>query len=264
MRLTGDPLTAPPPAEVHLPLAPLVRVVAQLRFPDILSVEQPEFVAPFQETIRSEYPVLRREQTFAVLVGPGGATQAKPQSAWRLSSADGLWRVSPTPEFLALETTKYQSRGDFLARLRLVVDALNLHIRPSQIDRLGVRYIDRIVGTELTDLGDLVRPEVLGIATTGASALMTLSLTETRFELSGTAMVARWGTMPPGTTYDPATLEAASASSWILDLDMFNLAAIPSDTDRVIAEAAGYAARIYAVFRWVVKDAFLRRYGGSP
>ena len=52
MSAAVDPLVAPLPAEVPLNHAPLVRVIAQLRFPEILSVEQRDFVAPFQEAIR--------------------------------------------------------------------------------------------------------------------------------------------------------------------------------------------------------------------
>jgi hypothetical protein len=46
------PLTGPPPAEVPLTDPPLVRVIAQVRFPLIASVEKREFIAPFQEAFR--------------------------------------------------------------------------------------------------------------------------------------------------------------------------------------------------------------------
>ena len=44
-----NPLTATPPIEVPLKNAPLVRAIAQVRFPPILSIEQQEFVGSFQE-----------------------------------------------------------------------------------------------------------------------------------------------------------------------------------------------------------------------
>ena len=43
-----NPLVGSPPAEVPLTDPPLVRVIAQVRFPTILSVENAEFIAPFQ------------------------------------------------------------------------------------------------------------------------------------------------------------------------------------------------------------------------
>src|SRR5262249_53345171 len=113
-----DPLVAPPPAEVPLANAPLVRVIAQVRFPLVVAVEQREFIAPFQEAVRAKYPVLRQEQTQGVLLSPAGVASVPAQTAWRFSDIEGHWRVSLTPDFLALETTSYTSRSDFLSRLR--------------------------------------------------------------------------------------------------------------------------------------------------
>jgi uncharacterized protein (TIGR04255 family) len=264
MNTNVDPLIAPIPAEVPLKDAPLVRVIAQLRFPEILSVEQREFVAPFQEAIRGTYSVLRQEHTQGVLFGPGSGAIAKPQVAWRFSDAEGHWRVSLTPVFLALETTKYVSRSDFLGRLRLLSEALEKHVEPSQLDRLGVRYIDRITGDAVDEIGKLIRPEVRGIAGTIATNHAVHALSESMFELSDARMVARWGCLPPDATVDPAAIEPAKEKSWILDLDMFSAAPAPFVVDRVVAEAQHYAERIYAVFRWAVTDDFLLRYGGRP
>ena len=57
-----DPFTDPPPVEVPLVNAPLVRVIAQLRFPLVAAIEQRDFIAPFQEAIRSSYPVRNRSR----------------------------------------------------------------------------------------------------------------------------------------------------------------------------------------------------------
>jgi uncharacterized protein (TIGR04255 family) len=257
-----DPLVAPLPAEVPLKDPPLVRVIAQLRFPEILSVEQRDFVAPFQEAIRPTYSVLRQEQTQGILFGPGGVAP-KPQIAWRFSDAAEHWRVSLTTEFLALETTKYASRSDFFDRLKSLAEALDEHIEPGQLDRLGVRYIDRITGDAVDDIAKLVRPEVRGISGTIAAEHAAHALSESMFELPDARVLARWGCLPPGATVDPAAIEPAKEKSWILDLDMFSAAPMPFVVDRVVAEAQRYAERIYTIFRWVVTDDFLLRYGGK-
>lgn len=258
-----DPLVAPSPPEVPLQSAPLVRVIAQLRFPEILSVEQRSFVAPFQEAIRSEYPVLRQEETQGSLVVLGGLAPAKPQIAWRFSSTDGHWRVSLTPDFLALETTKYVSRSDFFSRLESLANALVKHIEPGQLDRLGVRYIDRITGEAVSDIAALVRPEVRGIAGTSAAAHAVHALSESMFQLHDARVLARWGCLPAGATVDPTAIEPANEKSWILDLDMFSTVPMPFVVDRVIPEAQRFAERIYTVFRWAVTDEFLVRYGAK-
>ena len=241
-----------------------MRVIAQLRFPEILSVEQREFVAPFQEAIRSTYPVLRQELTQGLLLGPGGVAPVKPQIAWRFGDTDGHWRVSLSPEFLALETTKYVSRADFFGRLKVIAQALAEHLEPAQLDRLGVRYIDRITGAAVDDIAELVRPEVRGITGTIAATHAAHALSETMFEVGDARVLARWGCLPPGGTVDPAAIEPAAAASWILDLDMFSATATPFVVDQVVEQAQRYAERIYTIFRWAVTDAFLVRYGGAP
>src|SRR4051794_8465468 len=195
-----DPLTAPPPAEVPLPEAPLVRVIAQLRFPEILAVEQRDFVAPLQEVLRPTYPVLRQEQTHGVVLSPDGIAAAKPKVAWRFGDVDRQWRVSLTSEFVAIETTKYTSRSDFFQRLRRVCEALDANVGPKLIDRLGVRYIGRITGAALDDIGELVRPEVRGILGTAAATHLTSALSESLFEVNGARLLARWGCLPAGAT----------------------------------------------------------------
>jgi uncharacterized protein (TIGR04255 family) len=107
MSALTDPLVGPPPKEVPLKDAPLVRVIAQVRFPEILAIEQREFVAPFQEALRKTYPVLRQEQNQGLVLIGGSISPAKSQIAWRFADVDGQWRVSLTPEFVALETTSY-------------------------------------------------------------------------------------------------------------------------------------------------------------
>jgi uncharacterized protein (TIGR04255 family) len=264
MSSTVDPFVAPPPAEVPLEHAPLVRVIAQVRFPENLEVEQRDFVARFQRTVKATYPVLRQDQMQGWVVTPSGIEPTRPQVAWRFGDVDGHWRVSLTARFLTLETTKYNSRSDFFGRFRAVVEALHQHVEPKLVDRLGVRYIDRITGTAVDEIGSLVRDEVLGIIRTPASEHATLALSECIFERPDAQVHARWGRLPPGATVDPAAIEPAEEKSWILDLDMFSVGSMPFGVDEVVANAQQYAARIYTIFRWAVTDEFLRRYGGTP
>lgn len=263
MKVTVDPIVATAPKEIPLEHAPLERVIAQIRFPEILSIEQRDFVAPFQEALRATYPVLRQEHTQAVVFGQAGVGPSRPQVAWRFSDTSGDFRVSLTPEFVALETTRYASRSDFLGRLREVAEALAEHFEPAQIDRLGVRYVDRITGAAVDEIAALVRPEVRGIAGTSAATHATHALSESMFDLEDARILARWGQLPANATVDPG-IEPAPQRSWILDLDMFSAAPMPFAIDRLVSEAERYAERIYTLFRWAVTDEFIRRYGGTP
>jgi len=259
-----DPLIAAVPSEIPLRNAPLVRVIAQLRFPLVIAIQQRDFVAPFQEAIRKSYPVLRQEQVQGMVLAPPNLPIAvPPTTVWRFSDTSGDWRVSLAPEFLALETTKYSSRTDFLSRLQQVVRALAEHVEPEVIDRLGVRYIDRITVDSVDEISRLVRPEVLGFIASKAATHLQHSLSESVFAVNDNRLLARWGTLPPNATYDPAALEAVPQRSWVLDLDLFREKPQRFAVDELLMEAKQFAERIYAVFRWAVTPEFLRRHGGE-
>jgi uncharacterized protein (TIGR04255 family) len=259
-----DPFVGPDPAEVPLARAPLARVLAQVRFPQVLKVEDLDFVAPFQESIRGRYPVLRSEQTQGIIFGLAGPAPLATQTAWRFSDLDGLWRVSLTQQFLALETTKYASRADFIARLSEVLSALDQHVGPKLVDRVGVRYIGRITGPAIDDLATLVRPEVGGISCAPVGRRAVHSLSETMFALENATFVARWGLLAPGKTTDATAIEPLPEKSWILDLDMFSNGPAKFSVDQVAKDARRYAEISYKFFRWAVTDEFLKRHGGEP
>lgn len=260
------PLTGPPPAEVPLTDAPLVRVIAQVRFPLVASVEKHDFIAPFQEAIRAEYPVLRPEQSRSAVLGQQGVMEARSNTVWRFHDASDAWRVTVAPDFLALETSRYTSRKDFLDQLERVLEALVAHVNPKVTDRLGVRYIDRVTGDNLRDLPHLVRPEVCGILSTPLASHALHSISEAVFVLPENAgqVKTRWGLVPARGTVDPAAVDAIDEPSWLLDVDAFQAETQELDVEVALQQARGFSERIYSVFRWAVTDEFLQRYGGQP
>jgi uncharacterized protein (TIGR04255 family) len=259
-----DPLVGPAPAEVPLPDAPLVRVIAQVRFSEILDVEKREFVAPFQGAIRHAYPILRQEYTQAVLLSSDGASSRPRQITWRFAAQDGGWRASLTPGFVSLETTRYTSRREFLERLRVLIDAVATHVAPDVTERLGLRYIDRIEGDAVERLPALVRPEILGVLGASWAPRARTALSEIFCEAPGCEdrIRLRSGLVPAQSTVDPAAIEPIDGPSFILDIDMFSEATRSFSSESISRELVRYAERIYAVFRWAVTDEFLRHYGG--
>lgn len=262
-----NPLTASAPREIWLPKAPLVRVVTRINFPVVVSIGKPEFIAPFQEALRKVYPVLRPEQAFGVVFSnmPGTPPTPQTQTTWRFSQPDNSWRVALAPNFLAIETTAYKSEADFVERAKLVVEALAEHINPQLVDRIGLRFIDRVVGAPLKDLAKYLRPEVVGILTSEVATNVQHAMSECLFDVPDekAQLHARWGHLPPNATVDPAALEAIGEPSWILDLDMFSKASSPFTPKSVLEQISTYTERIYAFFRWAVTEEFLKLYGGG-
>ncbi|MCP3995394.1 MAG: TIGR04255 family protein, partial [bacterium] len=139
MSTTETPLRGPPPSEVPLPDAPLVCVIAQVRFPLVASIEKQDFIGSFQESIRRDYPVLRPGRRMEVALGPQHPAEVQSSPVvWRFSDVTSTWRMSLAPDFLALQTAKYSSRDDFLNRFEQALSALREHVRPQTIDRLGL------------------------------------------------------------------------------------------------------------------------------
>ncbi|WP_250124937.1 TIGR04255 family protein [Chroococcidiopsis sp. CCMEE 29] len=260
-----NPLIAKPPEEVPLKSAPLVRVIAQVRFPPILSIGERSFVGHFQEAIREKYPILQPEQTHGLILGPQGLMQTEPQVIWRFADTSGNWRVSLASDFISLETVAYSSRSDFLNRLKNVLLALDIHIKPQIVERFGLRYIDRLVSQEMKDISKLVRPEIAGILATEVGKNVHQTINESLFNLpeGQEQIIARWGLLPANATIDPAAVEPIAEPSWVLDLDMSLSTQRAFSVEGLVSEAWRFAERIYTVFRWVVNDDFLQRFGGE-
>lgn len=263
-----NPLTSSAPPEVWLPRAPLVRVVTRINFPVVVSIGKADFIAPFQEAVRKVYPVLRPEQALGVVFSgvPGTPVTPQTQTTWRFSEPGNAWRVALAPSFVAIETTAYKSGPDFVERAKLVIDALGEHVNPQMVDRIGLRFIDRVVGAPLNDLAKYIRSEIVGIGNSEVAANVQHAMSECLFDApkEKALMLARWGQVPANATVDPAALDPISEQSWILDLDMFSKESGPFTPKNVLEQIGAYTERIYSFFRWAVTEEFLKLYGGRP
>ena len=264
--MQDDPFTGPAPREVPLESTPLVWVIAQVQFPPILSVVRPDFIAPFQESIREIYS--DTEQT-GVIVDPRQPPSAAHPTGWKFRDTDNKWQITVAPDFLALITGAYESRSDFIERLQFILEKFDEHININgvSIHRFGLRYIDRITGDTFDKLKGIVRPEMMGIMGTPTARHIEQSLNQTLFKLPGDGeekLQARWGKMPAGATFDPALVKPVGDPSWILDTDMFSTKRRPFNPDQLISDVRHYAEITYRFFRWAVTDEFLCHHGGKP
>lgn len=261
---SASPFQSAAPDEVPLSPAPLVRVIAQLRFAPIAALAQLPFVAPFQEALRAQYPSLRPQQSAGFMMGIGGTPAVVQSTTWRFVAPDEAWAVSLAPDFVALETTRYSNRKDFFKRMGDVFNALAKVTEPGLVgyERFGVRYVNRIRSPQLDVLPSLVRPAVLGVVGPLRDHLA-FSICESNFVLGDAALRARWGLLPPGATTDPTTIEPIGEASWILDLDMSVERQPEFDPAALVAKGTHFAEASYSLFRWCVTDDFLKAYGGN-
>jgi uncharacterized protein (TIGR04255 family) len=258
----------PPVDEVPLRDSPLTSVIAQVRFPAVMSIQgDPGFVGPFQEALRKDYPILRQERQLLVLVGPTGGFPQDAGVLLRFEQQDpDAWQVTLAPTFVSLSTKKrYASRSDFLTRLTVVLHALEGWLGPKVCDRIGVRYLDRVSKEHLEQLSKLVRPEVLGVggSPTEGGVEVVHSLADTLFRLDDSSELrSRWGILPAGATYDPG-VEPIGDPSWVLDLDHYTAKPEDFDLAAINDRVATFCDRIYRFFRWAVTDDFLDTFGAE-
>lgn len=254
------PFSSPPPSEVLLKRAPLIRVLAQVRFPGVLSVNDQSFVAGFQEAIRSTYPILRVEQTQGFNVTPMGVAPVTPEMTWRfLSDPAETWRVSLSPTSLTFETKDYGRREDFVRRFRELVVALRAKVDPKFTERIGVRYVNRLADEDFARLSSWVRPELLGLLShpQGDGGTVLHQLSEMLATTGDTTLAARWGAMPPGQSYDLSAIDPIRSQSWLLDIDSYIEKLDDADVEAVVQRTIDLSAKAYTFFRWVMTEAFV-------
>ena len=268
-----QPLNPTPTPEVPLPRAPLARVIAQARFPPILAIRDPDKVAVLQEALRETYPNLSQDQVHSIELGGGETPDVRQGLIWRLADRekDPRWRVSLGVDFVALETSAYNSRDDFLDRLRTVLSAVEQAFEPASARRLGLRYIDRLTDEAVDRVGELIHPGVLGIIRPPGNPESELGesvthlMTEAQFlARDGARVQGRWGQLPENATYDPTALEPVDKPSWVLDLDMFTTESQAFASEDLVTTATGFAKCLYWLIRQMVTEEFLRFYGGEP
>lgn len=147
---------------------PLYQVICQLRFPRILLIDKEP--ADFQERFRKQYPIFREPQRARInlpdeIVEFLSPTAIKTLSltnkrAYDFLTADEIWTVGLTSEFLSLSSSDYERWENFKAHLEGPLQALLDIYEPAFFSRVGLRY------------QNLIRRSVLGISEPWSELLM--------------------------------------------------------------------------------------------
>jgi uncharacterized protein (TIGR04255 family) len=265
----SGPFDDPNPGNVPLADAPLVRVLAQVRFPQFSQFlsEEDQVARKFAALVAEEYPLFEQGMESVVMITPDGlSTQPGASKLWRLRAADASWQVSFAHNFVSLETSSYVRRSDFADRFEKVWEAFRSVVRPPFIERVGIRYVNRIESPDvLGRLGDFLRPEVAGVIGVPMSVgQLERTVSETLYTFGdGSAFQARCGRLPPGASLDPS-LPPAAVPSWVLDLDSFHGWSPSEHNGEGIGEVLlGLGLRCYQFFRWATRPTFLTEFGGE-
>lgn len=261
-----------PVEEVQLHRAPLAKVLMQVQYSRTPQLATDGAEALIAKTL-GRYPVRRRQVTAdmvpnVVINGqqlqlPGGIT---PGVAFLFSDPKGAWQTTVTETAVALETTDYSTRDDFCDRAGEIFGALASVALPPVVDRVGIRYIDRLTGPTVEQVPSYVIPE-LGALVGCVEAPLWLhhSITESQIEIGPNERVlVRSGLLPAGSSFDPA-LQPVGEPSWVLDMDVFTTqASFAFEPDELTHRLRRYAETVYSFFRYATTTAFQEAHRSEP
>lgn len=264
-------------AQVPLNDAPLLRVIAQVRWRPLSRVQLQLTPIAKRVALRlaDEYPLYELQRSIQISFGPTDVEP--PEMIHQLRSEDGHWQIALSSTFITVECFHYTTREDICQRLRDAVAALQETVPIARAERVGFRYVNRIEGVkDLAALDELVYTESFGrgpvpdILLSGAVPTQYVqqvqySLPDHPEKLTGgaTSLIVRQGRLPANAGYDPA-IPVATTESWFLDLDASVEGRLDMTPGEMARRAKAMSEVAYRFFRWSVKDAFLERFSQAP
>jgi uncharacterized protein (TIGR04255 family) len=254
-----------PIPEVPLASPPLAKVIMQVRYSLTAGLISDAAELALAEAL-GRYPVRHRLQApvLAGLVINGQPMPVSPrqETVLQFANTTGDWRVAMSESSVSLETESYESRDDFISRALELFKAIASIQLPPVVDRVGLRYIDRLTGDDLSRIPEYVVPQLRAMAgSVDPNLRIEHSVTDSLIHIGQDAQLqARTGLLPAGGTFDP-TLRPLAEPSWVLDIDVAtNKAGFAFESAELSSRLSSYADAAYAFFRYTMTDAFQNHY----
>lgn len=223
---------------------PLVNVIVQLRYHPILSIAKG--IPAIQEELRKRFPKFEQVHTRSAQLQPMGPIEIRDQEEFRFRTLDDSTTVILADAALALENRTHVSRDPFFKDVRLAVKALMKVCDPVNPVRLGIRYINQVDRTQISqDLGkdvtweELIDPEFLHVPHRLADLSDTLFANEVRSSLADGGLTLRYG-----------LVSAEEKGVFKLDIDRYYTGSF--DPAKTVTRLKGMVDDIFTVFNKAV------------
>jgi uncharacterized protein (TIGR04255 family) len=260
------PLTLPDVDHRPLAKSPLAVTVFQVRFEQNLSVGDGATGLRIHQQLGGReglYPRVESQQsvTAQMQISPLGISpitaSGVPARGLRMRDDAGTWVLSVMPDFASLETTAYTTwTNDFRERLIAILNAINEHVSPRVEERVGLRYVNRVIEPDVTipsDFQGLIAPSLLGAV---ADPLWSQAVTSSQQQLEmditdDIKCLLRHGTLPRSTGFG---LEA-----YLLDFDLFRQQPREFNVENIVQAADDLNNTATALFQGALTGDYLAR-----
>lgn len=259
-RIRFRPFTGDSERKIKMRNPPLALVLVQIRWP-----EHARFTRDFQKLALDfgesldEFPLYNEVTESGIQITPEGVTSIPGETAYQWHSTDDIWTVHLTKRFISLYCTRHEDYefAELQRHLELITEHVQKVLKVQTIERIGIRYINRITDEALmSSLSQIFVPAVLGYAQLDgfqSDVKLMSSVNQSVFAADDVKLHVRSGKLQPGETPDPAVV-AVDGNSWVLDLDASIEQRSVFDPTDVTRATGRLADVVYDFFKCVLLD----------
>jgi uncharacterized protein (TIGR04255 family) len=154
-------IPAAPASATKLANAPLVHVLAQVRYAPVLTISKS--IPAIQEKLKGiGFPRFEKGEVQNVVLKQGSPPQVDRSERWDFLSRDKTLGVVLTPSFVLLQTTAYDTFNKFADILLKVFEIVASEVQIDIVERLGIRYIDVVRLQKNESFSDYLQPGLVG------------------------------------------------------------------------------------------------------
>jgi uncharacterized protein (TIGR04255 family) len=171
---------------LHLRNAPLIYVVAQVRFSAIVAIEK--FVPEIQEKLRHKgFPRFARGQVMEIALQPDGTPKFNAVERYEFQDKDARLGIVLQSNSLAVHTNNYLNYEKFEEEIKTALIEVHRVVGINLSERIGLRYVNLIRLQEAEKWADYLHEGLLGLEPRAVNVDHWLS----RSEAIGTTQVGK-------------------------------------------------------------------------
>jgi len=141
--------------------APVAYVLAQVVFEECMSIEK--YLPDFQETIRKKYPKNNQKVVHTLsIAGDGAPPKVSELRQWHFKTKSNTAGFIVQSNSFAFHVTEYEDFETFIGEFHFGLSALNSSVGMQVLERVGIRYVDRIVAEPEEKIADYIDSSVTG------------------------------------------------------------------------------------------------------